>query len=160
MNRKKTVGQISTELKENALDNTHTAEEQMREQLGKYEHDVFKAIEDSKKNFPDDFYVVALTKKERLMDNVIRIYFFGRLSCPTPEYDQAVYFYDRKLDKIEFLWVIPSKHTCEFYKEDILNVPSEERQLLKYVLDFEDGTLLKYAKIRNKEAISSNQLIV
>ncbi len=160
MTREKTVGQISTELKENSLDNTHTAEDQMREQLDKYERDIFKAVEDAKQKFSDDFYVVALTKKERLMDNVIRIYFFARLSCPTPEYDQAVYFYDRKLDTILFLWVVPSKHTCEMYKEDALNVPKEERQLLKYVLDFEDGTLLKYAKIRNKEMASSNQLIV
>jgi len=151
MTREKTVGQISTELKEDALDNTHTAEDQMREQLEKYEADIFKAITDAKKKFDADFYVVALTKKERLMDNVIRIYFFARLSCPTPEYDQAVYFYDRKLDKIEFLWVVPSKHTCEMYKQDILQVPTEERQLLKYVLDFEDGTLLKYAKLRNNE---------
>lgn len=151
MAREKTVGQISTELKEDILDNTHTAEDQMREQLDKYEADIFKAIADAKKKFDTDFYIVALTKKERLMDNVIRIYFFARLSCPTPEYDQAVYFYDRKLDKVDFLWVVPSKHTCEMYKEDVLHVPPEEKQLLKYVLDFEDGTLLKYAKLRNNE---------
>lgn len=156
--RKKTVGQISTELKENSVDNTHTAEEQMREQLEKYESDVLKSVQDAKKRFEGDFYVVALTKKERLMDNVVRIYFFARFSCPTPEYDQAVYFYNRKADKIEFLWVVPSKHTCEMYKENVLEVPSEERELLKYVLHFEDGTLLKYAKIRNNEKMHTNQL--
>lgn len=151
MTRRKTVGQISTQLKENAASNTHTAEDQMREQLERYEYDVLDAVAEGKKKFSDSFYVVVLTKKERLMDNVIRLYFLVRMSCPTPEYDQVVYYYDKKDDRLTNLWVVPSKHTCEMYKAHVLEVPKEEQQLLKFVLDFEDGTLLNKSKLLNNE---------
>ena len=151
MTREKTVGQISTELKEKASDNTHTAIDQMREQLSDYEANVIDTVNEGKKKFEGNFYVVVLTKKERLMDNVIRLYFFVRISCPTPEYDQVVYRYDRKDDRLDFLWVVPSKHTCEMYKAHPLEVPKEEKMLFNFVLDFEDGTLTKKVMAYNNE---------
>jgi len=55
------------------------------------------------------FYVCVITKKERLMDNVLRNYFLARSTCPTPQYDQTVYKYHRDSGAIQFLWVLPSK---------------------------------------------------
>src|SRR3990167_4938546 len=94
-------------------------------------------------------------KKEPLMPNVIRNYFYGRLSCPTPDYDQTVYFYDQESDIIEFLWVIPSKDACLYLKENALLVDPAESQLLRFVLDFADGTLFAIAKTRNRERSDS-----
>lgn len=148
---RKTVGQISTTLQAKAHDDTHSATDQMREQLKDYEQHVFSTLRSGKSDYNGTFYVVVLTKKERLMPNVLRNYFFTRSTCPTPEYDQAVYQYSRSDDKLDFLWVVPSKHTCEMYKERAVTIPTEEKELLHYVLDFEDGTLFKKALVLNKE---------
>lgn len=157
MNKKRdTVGKISTELLANSSDN-HSAEEQMREQLSDYEKHIAQCVETHKKTFNGNFYVVVITKKEPLMHNVIRHYFMGRHSCPTPDYDQTVYLYDRAKEELSLLWVIPSKMTCFFMKENHVNIPKEEWGLLKYVLDFADGSLFKKAKELNGEKLDSPQ---
>ena len=116
-----------------------------------YEKNIFECVTTHKKVFFTDFYIVVLTKKERLMKNVIRNYFLARHSCPTPDYGQTVYRYNRKKDIINFMWVIPSKDSCYLLKDNALEVVPEERELLKYVLDFADGTLMKWAKKLNNE---------
>lgn len=88
------------------------------------------------------------------MDNVIRNYFTGRLSCPSPEYDQVVYKYHAKEHNLEFLWVVPSKDTCQFLVENALVIERDQKDLLKFVLEFNDGTLLRKAKEFNGENIS------
>jgi len=148
---RETVGKIATELKQQAVSNTHSAHEQMQECLTDYDAHINQCLNDHKAKFPGDFYVVVITKKERLLDNVLRNYFTARLSCPTPDYDQTVYKYTRHDDSLEFLWVIPSKDACLMLKENFLLIPQEERGLLKYVLDFADGTLFKLAKKLNGE---------
>lgn len=152
MTRKETVGKISSDLIVKAVDDTHSAHEQMLETLIDYDKNLFETIDRLKKDWPrQNFYIVVITKRERLMTNVLRNYFMGRLSCPTPDYDQVVYEYDHKIDKINLLWVIPSKDTCTQMLADPLSVPFEERQLLRYVLDDADGTLLKLSKTKNGE---------
>ena len=47
-------------------------------------------------NIQGDFYIVVLFKKERILKNVVRQYFFYRQSFPTPEYDQSVYKFHYK----------------------------------------------------------------
>ena len=146
-----TVGKISNDLIIKSADNTHSAHEQMQECLTDYDANINQCIIDHKLKFTGDFYIVVITKKERLMDNVLRNYFTARLSCPTPDYDQTVYKYTRKDDAIEFMWVIPSKDACITLKDNFLLIPSEERELLKFVLDFSDGTLFELAKKLNGE---------
>lgn len=149
---KDTVGKISSELLTKQVDDTHSAHEQMQEQLNDWDKNIYECIERCKVDYPvGDFYIVVTTKKERLMANVLRNYFFGRFSCPTPEYDQVVYKYHRKDEQIEFLWVIPCKEVCETMKRFPLEVPKEEIELRDFVLAFEDGTLLKKSKAMNGE---------
>lgn len=149
--KRDTVGKIASDLKKKETDNTHTPIDQMREQLTDYEKNLFECVEENKDNYSHDFYIVVLTKKERLMDNVLRNFFFARESCPTPGFDQAVYKYWKNDDYLDFLWVIPSKDTCEFMADYCLVIPDDQKDLLKFVLDFNDGTLLNRAKILNKE---------
>ena len=146
-----TIGKISSDLLSKEKDNTHSAEEQMREQLGDYEKNVEEAIRAGKKRYTTDFFIVVLTKKERLMKNVLRSYFFSRSSCPTPEWDQAVYHYHAEPDHLDFLWVIPSRDTCRTLKDNALQIPQSERLLLDFVFAFEDGSLLGKAKKLNGE---------
>lgn len=151
--KKITVGKAATDLYKNFKDNTHCAEEQMRENLTEYEKNINLCIQNSLKKFNGDFYVTVLIKKERLFKNVIRHYFLGRESCPTPEYDQIVYKYDRKNDNLAFLWVIPSLDNCQILYNNPFNLDYDEKALLKMVLDFYDGTLLRLAQTLNGEII-------
>ncbi len=107
------------------------------------------------KKYIGDFYVVVITKNEKLLPNVFRNYFAARVSCPTPDYDQSVFKYHYHSETIEYIWTIPSKDACIYLKENALQVHPTEEQLLRFVLEFADGTLYKLAKQLNKEAMDS-----
>jgi len=116
-----------------------------------YENQVRLAVERGEKDFDGDFYVVVLFKKERLMVNVVRQYFFPRKTCPRPEYDQVVYRYYRNSHSLKFLWVIPDKETCEVLPLHKHLLPEEQKEFLKYVLDFNSGKLDELADKLNLE---------
>ena len=148
---KETVGKVSSDLIIKSYDNTHNAEDQMREQLSDYDKNLYECAEKCKRAFSGDSYIVVLTKKERLMQNVIRNYFTGRQSCPTPEWDQVVYHYRRSSEDIIFLWSIPAKDICEWMMQNPWLLATEEKELYSFVTQFYDGTLLLKAKQLNKE---------
>jgi hypothetical protein len=145
-----TVGKISLDLAGKQPDTVDPIE-QMREQLSEWDKNVQECVAAHKKAFARDFYVVVLTKRERLMQNVFRGYFLARLTCPTPDWDQVVYRYDYKGEYIEFLWVVPDKDSCKLMTDRALEIPDEQRELLQFVLNFSDGTLLRIAKKLNGE---------
>ncbi len=147
---KPTIGQVSLDLSQKQPDTTSPIE-QTQEQLSEYEQNIWECVERCKKDFTTDFYVVVITKNEKLMPNVFRNYFYGRLSCPTPDYDQTVYKYKKKDDSLTFAWVIPSRDACHYLKDNALQVAPEERGLLQFVMAFADGTLFKLAKELNGE---------
>ncbi len=122
-----------------------------KEMLVPYESNLKEAIERGEKEYSYDFFVVVLTKKERLLHNVIRNYFMTRATCPTPEYDQAVWYYHRESGLPEFIWVVPSKDACMSMRTNALMTLPEEKELLNFVLEFYDGTLLVRAKKLNNE---------
>jgi len=152
--KKETVGKVAVDLMEKP-ENQHTVVDQMRENLTDYDKNIWLCVEQSKKTYPHNFYIVVECKKERLLENVIRNYFFSRQSAPTPTWDQTVYRYHKDRDWLEFLWVVPSKDTCEYLSFNRNSVVESERELLKFVLSYHDGTLLKIAKKLNSEAENS-----
>ena len=152
--KKPTVGKIATDLMAKP-ENQHTVVDQMRENLTDYDKNIFLCVEQAKKTYPGDFYIVVECKKERLLENVIRNYFFARLSAPTPTWDQTVYKYHRNREWLEFLWVVPSKDACEYLTINKHYVVESEYELLKFVLSYNDGTLLKLAKKLNGESDDS-----
>lgn len=159
MNEKRdTIGKLSSELLKQESP-TSSPIELEREMHTEYDKNLMECVDGAKKQYHQQFYVVVITKRERLMPNVFRNYFFARESCPTPDWDQAVYRYIKSADTIEFLWVIPSKQTCEYLKENALHVSPEEKGLLRFVLDFADGTLLRFCKKLNGEKQDSPLLI-
>ena len=153
MQKKPTVGQVAIDLQQKAPEERSVIELE-RAMHSDYEKKLLETIEDGKKSLTNDFFIIVLTKKERLLDNVLRNYFFFRESCPTPDYDQAVYHYKHLDDKIEFLWVIPSKDTCILLLENRQQVAPSEYELLAFVLKFADGTLGAMMKKLNGEVIS------
>lgn len=153
--KKDTVGSISTELLSNAFTDSHTPADQLEAQLKDYEHNIHMAILAGQKIYEGDFYIVVLTKVERLMKNVIRFYFFPRQSCPTPQHEQVVYRYHHETGDVEHLWVVPSLEASVTLVNEALMAHPDERQLLQFVLDFRDGTLLRQSMALNGESIAA-----
>ena len=90
-------------------------------------------------------YVIVLTKKERMMPNVLRRYFFCRKTLPSVQYDQAVWRYNRgKQCELELIWVIPDVETCFSYLRD--GCPQEEGALGEMVRMMFEGKLRDSAK--------------
>ena len=147
---KKTTGEVSLELLSKKQDPVLVID-QARSQLSSYQENIIECVNSNKNRLDKDFYVTVLTKKERLLPNVLRNYFFARASCPTPDYDQIVYKYMRSSEEIKLLWVIPSKDACIYMIKNKHLIPKEEEELLSYVLAFESGELYKKSVILNKE---------
>lgn len=152
--KKETVGKVAIDLQGKVPD-TRDPIELERELHTDYEKNIYECLERGKRECLGDFFIVTITKKEPLLENVLRHYFFYRLSCPTPDYDQTVYRYTRSSDTIDFLWVIPSRETCMTLMENRSRVSPAEYGLLDYVVKFSDGTLYKRAKKLNGEVEDS-----
>lgn len=148
---KKTVGKIATELKEKQPETLNPIELQ-REMQKEYIKELTDCALSFRANNHGDFFIVVLTKNEKLLDNVFRNYFFARKTCPTPDYDQSVWKYDAANEQIHFIWVIPSREASFHLKENALQVVPEEQVLLQFVLQFADGTLYKLCKKLNGES--------
>jgi hypothetical protein len=155
--KRKTIGTLSQELAQKAPESRDPIELQREMQKDYLDH-LLKCTEEHRKIFPGTFYILVLTKNERLMPNVFRNYFYARQSCPTPDYDQSVFVYNDEQEQIEYLWTIPSKDTCIHFKNNILQIAESERTLLKFILDFADGSLYKLAKKLNGEQEDSSEL--
>jgi len=154
---RKTVGQISEELSSKTPISTDPIEIE-RAMHDNYEQHIYDATERGKKDFDGDFFIVVITKKEHLMNNVLRNYFIVRGTCPTPEYDQTVYHFHRDAEYIEFMWTLPSKDTYNLFKDNVLHIAPEERELLQFILMDIDGELLALSKKLNGEVKNSNIL--
>lgn len=123
-------------------------------------------VQKHKSIFPGDFYVVILTRQDKvieennIIDNKIQIrsQYIAKVACPTPNYDQAVFKYHKNDDRLEFLWVIPDRDTAFLLKNYALQVDKSERDLLNFVLKFADGSLYKLAKKLNGEKEDSGEL--
>lgn len=146
----KTVGKESYDLMHQAHEQLSPVEYE-REMHKNYEKEILTCIEHHRKLFMDDFYVVVLRKRERLLENVMRTLFFGRRSCPTPSHDQTVYKYHFKEEALEFIWTVPDLETCTVMKRDAILVPEAERELLQFIMDFDEGLLDIRAALLNNE---------
>lgn len=150
MHDNQTVGEISAQLAQSSNGSQDPMELQ-REMTKEYCDNVIQAATEGLKYYDKPFYVVVITKREYLMQNVIRSYYFHRGTCPTPDYDQAVFQFDPKRESFQEVWVIPDRDTALMLYENALEVAPEERQLLNYVLDFESGALFQKAITLNGE---------
>jgi hypothetical protein len=155
--RKETVGSISQKLLQRAPE-TRDPIELQREMQKDYMDNLVKCVEYHRPIIEGSFYILVITKNEKLLPNVFRNYFYARHSCPTPDYDQSVFVYNNDLERIEYLWTIPSKDTCIHFKNNVLQIAESERDLLKFVLEFSDGSLFKLAKKLNGEVENSPEL--
>ena len=105
-----------------------------------------------------DFFIIVLRKCEPLLPHIVRSIFIHRKTCPTPNYDQVVYHYNIKEGILDLLWVVPTRNACFTLKNNALDKYEENKELLQYVLDFDDGTLMERMRILNGEKQFSLEL--
>lgn len=148
--QRKTVGAHSSELLAKPDGPTNPQEYQRASQKDYIETLLDTAVQ-ARKKWEGDFFITVVTKKERLMKNVLRNYFMARHSCPTPDYDQTVYKFRAEDEEIVFLWTIPAQDICYDLLRNALQIPPEERDLLYNIIRFKEGELMKLAQIENKE---------
>ena len=154
--KRDTVGKLAVNLMTKEPDSTNPVELGSTIQNSQdYIHNIVQCITDNEEHFEDDFFIVVLTKRERLLPNVLRNYFFARESCPTPDYDQSVYIYRKKTQMVEYMWSLPSQDACYHLRENAREVHKSEQALLEFVLQFFDGTLMKICKKLNGEQADS-----
>lgn len=156
--KKQTVGEAVYDLSSKTLEPTSAIELQggMQED---YMKNLLEAVDRGYKKYDKDFYIHVETKAEKILARTLRHYYIDRVSCPTPNYDQTVYRYNREAGQVEYLWTIPDKETCEIFRENALSIVPEEKHLLKFVLDFYDGSLFRYCKKLNGEKLETPELI-
>jgi len=147
---KRTVGQEALEIfKTGPQESSPVALQQ--EMTREYYQNLVDCALNSRKSFKGKFFIIVITKNERLLPNVFRNYFFARRSCPTPDYDQSVFRYNNLSEEIEYLWTIPSQDACYHLLNNINQVHRDEHELLSYVVDFKKGKLFTLAKKLNGE---------
>jgi hypothetical protein len=155
---KETVGKVALDLMSKDPEVT-TVIDQQRAMQEDYLEELTECVMEFRRKHPRDFFVTVLTKSEKLMPNVFRNYFVPRLSCPTPNYDQAVYRYRHEDEEIEFIWSIPCREACFYLRENTAHVSTEEHELLQYVVAFADGTLYHLCRHLNGEYDEKAQIV-
>ena len=147
--RTKSIGSQIINTYDKRKDNTHCAQEQVDEDLKGFPDQLLKCVENGKKHFDDNFYIQILFCLDRVLDGARKNIFVAQLSCPAPFYDQSVYKYHKKEDRLEFLWCVPDIDLCEFYRYNLNIVPDDEKELYANIMDFFSGKLAKREYFEN-----------
>lgn len=140
---RKTVGECALELKAKG-DQKQGVIDTQREMNKGYIAELIKCAQRGAMAYETDkpFYVCVQTRRERLLDNVIRSQFYHRLSRPAPAYDLALYHYDPKNEQLRFVWNIPDKETVEYMCQPGFIPEPDQHQLYHFVKSFVACTLI------------------
>lgn len=149
--KKVTVGKFAHDLMSKEAQAPVSVIDLERQMQSEYMTHLMDCIDQHFNIFPGDFFVQVITKNEKLLPNVFRNYFAARRSCPTPDYDQTVFRYNRQKAEVEYIWTIPSRDACYHLLANAKEVVAEERHLLSFVASFQSGDLAKKCMILNGE---------
>lgn len=153
---RKTAGELAVQaLKDHNPD--QTVEDTSRAMHKGYLDEIRKVTERSPaKTWTDPYYIVVITKKEKILYNVIRRYFFARKSMPTPTWDQTVFRYEPKKGDLFYLWTIPDPETAAWLASFPQDAPEGYEKLIEFVRDFASDRLYQrfHRKWHNEEYIT------
>ena len=99
-------------------------------------------IVETHQDYADEYYIVVMLQKDRVIPNLIRQKFIVRKTRPAPDYDTTLYKVDNRSSSITFEWTIPDEARCEelFFRQASLS--GEEEQSFSFVKKFADGSLV------------------
>lgn len=163
MIKKKKFGQVALELQEKAIIDpnpisinevsrnilTGQADSTSEGESKSYLQRVWEAACDAMAQYKTSTCFVEIRYKStgKFAANSLDKVFIGRRTCPTPTYNQDA-FRVHSDGAIDYLWTVPSKLDARIVLTErfALALDPEYSELVKMVLDFSDGTLLKIAK--------------
>lgn len=117
-----------------------------------YIKDLYATLARGKKEVEGDFFIEVIRTHEGGYRKGFRRRQFWTYSCSTPTPGSAIYQYTRKDDKLDLLWDLPVTAACAFAYRNRKELPIEgTSRVLKTILDYYDGTLLKRSKKMNGE---------
>ncbi len=117
-----------------------------------YIKDLYETLDRGKKETDGDFFIEVIRTHEGGYRKGFRRRQFWTHSCSTPTPGSAIYQYTRTEDKLDLLWDLPVTTACAFAYKHRKELPIEGMSnVLKTILDYYDGTLLKRAKKINGE---------
>ena len=112
------------------------------EEMGK---EYLKNLKECVERYPewkDPWYLCVIAKKERLMENVIRHYFYGRQTRPAPTYDLTLFVYNPGTGDLKHEWTIPDADTCAYLMLNGHRLGQEHQALCEMVKKYSSGTLV------------------
>lgn len=145
-----TVGALNHAAKTdlNQSDTWETTQEREKEIM----RNLLELVASNRQKVKGDFFVMLLSKKEKLLTQVIRDRLFALKACPTPNYGQTLWKYHHLDQRLEFIWTVPPKDVVMFLKRYPIEMSDMCGDLIRQVFNFIDGTL-------DRRTIELNRLV-
>lgn len=153
------LGEQKYNLHNMGFDHQYTARDLTKETLKDLYINAIKCIENGKKHFDGDFYIELERIADRIVPDHERRFFFARVDCPIPFYDQAVYKYNKHKNEVSMLWNLPDIEYAEELRYKISDLKEGERELRENVIKFYNRDLAILAYNENKE-VDSKKIII
>ena len=140
------------------------AMELMEQLVSTYPDQIWICVDRAKELFKSnpnrDFFVSSALKQEPLTPKIWKNQFFPSLECPRPYLNFTVYKYHRKTDELELIWCLPDRETLNHYYNNRHLASPQDFVLLKYCIEYKDGSLWKRMKALNNETEDKPSLII
>lgn len=145
--QRETVGAMSIKAAQdqNQSDTWETTQQREKEIL----HNLHDFVEKKKVEHRSDFFIMLLSRREKILTNVIRDRLYCLKACPTPNYNQSLWKYHYLDDRLEFLWSVPPKEAVDFLSRYPIEMNDMCADVIKCVFDFIDGTLARKTRELN-----------
>src|SRR3990167_4118450 len=70
-------------------------------------------IVENRKDYADEYFIVLMLQKDRVIPNLIRQKFIVRKTRPAPDYDTTLYRIDNRTSNGSLGWAFPKNSRCE-----------------------------------------------
>lgn len=100
-----------------------------------------------------DFWVVVAPKSDPMLDMLWvkngKLTLIDVGNCPTPMLGMHVYHYSQKSGDYKLLWALPDEFHFKVIKDNIIDLASDLKDLIGFMYQYEDGTLLQLSNKLN-----------
>ena len=145
--KKETMGSQILRVREKGLYYGHTARDQINEMVPTLIETLKSQIKETSKVYVMDIFFIQtrMFMDPALGAEAFRSMYISSMFPFKPEYDSDVYKCNKKTEKIELLWSIPSEFDCNYY-EKIVQPHKGEKYVWLSAKEFNAG---KYQEIYN-----------
>lgn len=147
---RKTAGELSQKALLDTTDyNVMEVAHAICENIGE---EVWKCINIHKPIFDEDeFTIVRQIADDKIIKPLRDFKYYAYLYLPSPRPNQTVWLYNKRLDKITTLWVLPTAMCMARLASDVSVVPKNYERMQAWSIAFYKGTFWEY--IRHEHGI-------